>query len=177
MPIIPVTPQDPDALAPPAVVASVRATEDGPPPPLAKLAPQAAAPLAPAPARRAPSMLVGKGRHLVTGGVSMSLLGAGGVAWALDPSTVEPSSPLMLAPAFTLAAQALMALIGYLRDYGAERMEAEKQRTADAQERAREAAAKAEALEAQIARMEKERDDEQKAKLAEALEEIKRLRG
>lgn len=173
---IPVTP-DQEPACPPAVVALVRATEDGPPPPAVKLTPHAAPPSAPSPARRAPSMLVGKGRHAVTGGVAMSLLGVGGVAWAVDPSALEPSSPLMLAPAFTLAAQALMALIGYLRDYGAERMDAEKARTADAQERTREALGKIAALEAQVARMEKERDDEREAKLIEALEEIRRLRG
>lgn len=173
----PVITPGPDLATPPAVVAVARPAEDGPAPPTLKLTPHAAPSSTPAPARRAPSMLVGKHRHAVTGGVAMSLLGVGGVAWAIDPSALEPSSPLMIAPVLTLAFQALMALIGYLRDYGAERLEAEKARTADAQERTREALGKLAHAEAQVARMEKERDDERAAKLAEALDEIKRLRG
>lgn len=177
MPILPHPPHDPDSMAPPAALVAAMPTEDGPPP-LGVLASKtspshAASP----PLERAPSRFTGKARHLVTGSVALGLLGVGGAAWAVDPSALEPSSPLMLAPAVTLAAQAVMALIGYLRDYGAERLEVERRRAEEAAELRRAAERRAAELEAVIERMEKERDDAREAALQEALAEVRRLRG
>lgn len=176
----PLTPHhtpDPDALAPPAALVATMPTEDGPPPLGAVPSKASRAHTASSPPQRAPSRFTGKARHLVTGSVALGLLGTGGAAWAVDPSALEPSSPLMLAPAVTLAAQAVMALIGYLRDYGAERLEVERRRAEEAAELRRAAERRAAELDATIERMEKERDDAREAALQEALAEVRRLRG
>lgn len=177
MPILTTTP-DPDIYSPRVQIVATQPTDDAPPPPFGGM-PQPTPPTPPKVVKPAASasMLTSKSRHVVTGGAALTMLGMGGVAWAADPSSVDPSSPLMLAPVATLAAQAVMALIGYLRDYGAERLEAERARVAEAQEARRLALAEAAALREELRRRDEREDAEREARLAEALEEIKRLRG
>jgi phytoene dehydrogenase-like protein len=89
---------------------------------------------------------------------------------------LDASSPLMIAPVLTLAAQAVMALIGYLRDYGAERLEAERARAAEALEGRRVAQAEAAALREELRRREEREDAEKEARYLKALEELEELR-
>jgi len=169
------TPDPGAATTPPAIVATV---PDGGTPPLPPLLTPQPHPRAPAPARGAPSMLVGKGRHIVTGGAALGVLGVEGAAWALDPAALS-TAPEMLAlgPLAILASQIIMALLGYLRDYGKERLDAERRRTEDALERLRISEGRAVTLEARIALLEKEQDDAREALLTKALAELERLRG
>jgi hypothetical protein len=179
---------DPDTYPSASIVAPCR-DEDAPPPmPLLSGGQPTPPHRLHTPRPPAHSLLTGKGRHVVTGGTAVAFLGMGGVAYALDPAALDPSSPLMLAPVFTLAAQAVMALIGYLRDYGAERLEAERDRgaerleierarVAEAREGRRVAEAEAAALREELRRREEREDAEREARYTEALEEIKRLRG
>lgn len=150
-----------------------------PPPTASGAPPTATPPFAPSLADaspRVPSFYTGKSRHLVTGGLSVLGLGYGGVAYSMDPAHgLDPTSPLVLAPVLTLAGQALMALIGYLRDYGAEKMEAEKQRTSEAQRRAEAAEAHARQLQEEIARRDAREDEAREAENRRLLARIEKM--
>ena len=110
-----------------------------------------------------------KGRHALSGGLSLGVLCAGGLAWAIDPQALSglPSEALYLGPGVVLGVQALKSLVDYLRDYGAERLRAQV-------ERAERAEARAARLEAEVARLEREKDDARDRELAELR---KRLEG
>lgn len=168
---IPSSPPGPDVYAPPAAIVASAPVEVTPPPLHApKSSPSVPRP---APVR---GVLAGKTRHVVTGGAALTMLGVGGAAWAADPASLDASSPLMIAPALTLAAQAIMALIAYLRDYGAERLEAERTRTAEALEARRVAQAEAAALREELRRREEREDAEKEARYLKAMQELEELR-
>jgi hypothetical protein len=168
---IPSSPPGPDVYAPPAAIVATVPVEVTPPPLPAPTRPPSVP--RPAPAR---SMLTGKARHVVTGASALTMLGVGTSAWAVDPASLDASSPLMVAPVLTLAAQAVMALIGYLRDYGAERLEMERARTAEALEGRRVAQAEAAALREELHRREEREAAEREARYLAAMEELEELR-
>ena len=168
---IPASPSGPDIYPPPAAIVAAAPVEMLPPP----LSAPKSSPSVPRPAP-ARSVLTGKARHVVTGASALTMLGVGGAAWAADPASLDASSPLMIAPVLTLAAQAVMALIGYLRDYGAERLEAERARAAEALEGRRVAQAEAAALREELRRREEREDAEREARYLKALEELEELR-
>ena len=164
---VPHSTPDPEATTtPPAIVAEQPIGSVPPPLPMVRRAAIAPLPRAVTPP---PSLWVSKGRHLVVGGVSLSWLGIGSTAYAMD-SNGAALETMAYGGAATLAMQAIMGLIGYLRDYGKERLDAANLRAEKAETRVAE-------LEAEVRRREEREDAAREAALQDALAEIKRLRG
>lgn len=164
-------PQKATEQAPPLVILTTR-------PSPAMIAPPDPAPPISTPAqgsqRADRHLLTGRNRHLVTFCLALSTLGVGGGAYAMDPSAAGGDT-LLVAPIVTLGAQAVMALVGYLRDYGKDKLDAEKQRTLEANARAEKAEARIANLEAELRRIDAERDkqrEDENQRLRDRLEDL-----
>jgi hypothetical protein len=129
---------------------------------------------APLPAKPTP-LVTGRNRHMVTLGTALGMLGLGGGAYAMDPTSAAGGEVLMVAPIVTLGAQAVMALIGYLRDYGKEKLDGERQRTLEAIARAEKAEQRAAELEAEIKRRDAREDEAREAENKRLREQVEAL--
>lgn len=163
-----------------------KAPEQGPPPIILtpRPAPTLVAPPNPDPPQAhhaAPSaqtkapFSTGRNRHLVTLGSVFTMLGISGGAYAMDGGGGVSSEVLMVAPAVTLAGQAVMALLGYLRDYGKDKLDAEKQRTQEALARAEKEAQRCAELQAEIARRDAREDEKREAENQRLREQVEAL--
>lgn len=132
--------------------------------------PVSSAPIEPPPTRPVRDSLRGiapsKTRHAWSGGTALASLLVGGGAYAMDPAQgLDIASPLVFGPIATLGVQLIKSLIDTWRDYGADKLDAERARAEAALQREAVAQAQIKELQAEIARRDKRDDEAREAEL------------